>query len=296
LLGVVEASGDARLRRGGVVRAGGGRGRAGLAEDSTCVSSSPQLPAAALKENPALAEETLSVLLFNYENRDRVQQMFSDLNRYVAKTSKSLDILYDRRDQNSRVALTLVEKVPAFNGLVDKEAISLPVRSPKLFTLSSIYDATVELLGEDSELTPNEAVARALEYWTAVSKMIPLWGKVKADLMKSVDMRQEYICAHSVVLRALGSVGADLFRLYPNGWKERLIELNGIDWRKVNTDWENICIVANSVVSNRQARLATKAYLKRKLGLELTDPEKRSLPALPEPAESKDGKVETAKK
>ena len=142
-----------------------------------------------------MGEETISVLLFPYENRDRVQQMFSDLNRYVAKTSKSLDILYDKRDQNSRVALTLVEKVPAFNGLVDKEAISLPVRSPKLFTLSSIYDATVELLGEDNELTHNEAVARALEYWTAVSKMIPLWGKVKTNQMKSVDLRQEHICA-----------------------------------------------------------------------------------------------------
>jgi DNA sulfur modification protein DndB len=222
--------------------------------------------------------------------------MFSDLNRFVAKTSKSLDILYDKRDQNSRVALTIVEKVPVFNGLVDKEAISLPVRSPKLFTLSSIYDATVELLGEDNELTPNEAVALALEYWTAVSKMIPLWGNVKTNQMKSVDLRQEYICAHSVVLRALGSVGADLFRLYPNGWKERLIELNGIDWRKVNQDWENVCIVANSVVSNRQARLATKAYLKRKLGLELTDPEKRSLTAISEPSESEDGNLAAAKK
>jgi DNA sulfur modification protein DndB len=252
--------------------------------------------AAALKENPALAEETISILLFPYENLGRVQQMFSDLNRHVAKTSKSLDILYDKRDQNSRVAITVVEQVPAFKGLVDKDAISLPVRSPKLFTLSSIYDATVELLGEENELTFNEAVTRALEYWAVVSKMIPLWGKVKIGDMKSVDMRQEYICAHSVVLRALGSVGADLFRLYPDGWKEKLIELNTIDWRKVNPDWENVCIVANSVVSNRQARLATKAYLKRKLGLALTEPEKRSLPALPEPAESKDGKLEVAKK
>jgi DNA sulfur modification protein DndB len=81
----------------------------------------------------------------------------------------------------------------------------------------------------------------------------------------------------SVVLRALGSVGAELFSLYPGNWKENLIELNTIDWRKVNHDWENVCIVANSVVSNRQARVATKAYLKKKLGLPLTEAEKRSL-------------------
>ncbi len=233
--------------------------------------------AAALKDNPALGEETVSVLLFPFESLGRVQQMFSDLNRNVTKTSKSLDILYDKRDQTSRVALAVVDKVPVFNGLVDKDAISLPVRSVKLFTLSSIYDATIELLGHESERTFNDDVALAIDYWTAVSKMIPAWGKVKAGEMKSVDLRQEYICAHSVVLRALGAIGADLFKLYPNAWKEKLIDLNEIDWRKVSPDWENVCIVANSVVSNRQARLATKAYLKRKLHLELTNPERRSL-------------------
>lgn len=237
----------------------------------------------AIAENKSLGDETISVLLFPYENLGRVQQMFSDLNSNVSKTSKSLDILYDKRDPHSRVALEVVEKVPVFSGMVDKDAISLPVRSAKLFTLSSIFDATRELTGDldNEDGAPfNEAVAQAIDYWTAVSKMIPLWGKVKSGEMKSVDLRQEFICAHSVVLRALGSVGADLFRNHPSEWKEKLMEINSIDWRKVNKDWENVCIVANSVVSNRQARLATKAYLKRKLDLELTEPEKRSLPAL----------------
>src|SRR5204863_8276045 len=36
-------------------------------------------------------------------------------------------------------------------------------------------------------------------------------------------------------------------------------------------------MVANSVVANRQARVATKAYLKRKLGLHVSDAEERSL-------------------
>ena len=61
----------------------------------------------AVKENPALGEESLSVLLFPYENRAGVQQMFSDLNRFVKKTSKSLDILYDKRDGVRTHLLTL---------------------------------------------------------------------------------------------------------------------------------------------------------------------------------------------
>jgi hypothetical protein len=44
--------------------------------------------AKAIEQNPALGEHTISILLFPWENKDRVQQMFSDLNRFVQKTSK----------------------------------------------------------------------------------------------------------------------------------------------------------------------------------------------------------------
>ena len=80
-----------------------------------------------------------------------------------------------------------------------------------------------------------------------------------------------------MVLRALGAVGAELMKEDPPDWKGRLLELTTIDWSKKNKDWENVCIIANSVVSNRQARFATKAYLKTKLGLSLSDAEVRAL-------------------
>jgi len=95
----------------------------------------------ALKENPSLGDETISILLFPYESRDRVQQMFSDLNRFVVKTSKSLDILYDKRDPLSQATMKIAEAVPVFQGMIDKDAVSIPTRSPKLFTLAALYDA-----------------------------------------------------------------------------------------------------------------------------------------------------------
>src|SRR5205823_9602521 len=103
------------------------------------------------------------------------------------------------------------------------------------------------------------------------------WGRVKNGDIKAYELRQENICSHAVVLRALGAVGAELLREDPTGWKGRLLELTNVNWLKSNKEWENICIIANSVVSNRQARLATKAYLKRHLGLKLNDAEDRSL-------------------
>src|SRR5919109_2192185 len=103
--------------------------------------------AAALKENPALGKEKISVLLFETESPDRLQQMFSDLNRFVQKTSKSLGMLFDRRDNLSALTMDLAEQVDVFRDMVDKEKVTIPLRSPKLFTISALYEANDELLG-----------------------------------------------------------------------------------------------------------------------------------------------------
>jgi DNA sulfur modification protein DndB len=101
------------------------------------------------------------------------------------------------------------------------------------------------------------------------------WAKVLSGQKEAVTLRAEKIASHSTVLRALGGLGAELMK-DPN-WERRLAGLEEIDWSKKNPDWENVCMVANSVVSNRQARAATKAYIKRKLNMDLSDAEKRSL-------------------
>ncbi len=232
----------------------------------------------ALEKKPELADETISILLFNYETHERAQQMFSDLNRYVVKTSKSLNILFDKRDEVSRITVDISERLPLFQGMVEKDTTSLSVTSKKLFTLAALYDANKEIIGDKvEELGHGAATTKVLEFWNAVSKVIPQWQKAKDGDIDPLALRQNTICAHSVVLRALGAAGADLMTAYPDNWEDKLEPLGSIDWSKANKEWENVCIIANSVVSNRQARLATKATLKKKLGLELTEPEERAI-------------------
>jgi DNA sulfur modification protein DndB len=231
--------------------------------------------AAALTANPALAEQTISVLLFPWESKDRVQQMFSDLNRFVQKTSKSLDILYDKRDSVSAATLASIEEVPVLRELTDKDSVSLRTKSPKLFTLAALYDANRELLkGRDAfSILENAGLLKA--YWTEVAKHMPDWGSVLSHHKDAPELRAEKISSHSTVLRALGGLGHELMK-DPN-WPIRLEGLESIDWSKKNKDWEDVCIVANSVISNRQARAATKAYIKAKLSMDLTEAEQRVL-------------------
>src|SRR5262245_22040991 len=132
--------------------------------------------AAAIKENPALGKDKISVLLFPTESLERLQQMFTDLNRYAHKTSKSLDILYDHRDNLSALTMDVSELVDLFRGLVDKEKITIPMRSPKLFTLSTLYDANEELVGDNVDKPDTKdylsKLDLAVEYWTVLSNVI----------------------------------------------------------------------------------------------------------------------------
>ena len=231
--------------------------------------------AAALKENPALGKEKISVLLFETESMDRLQQMFSDLNRFVQQTSKSLGMLYDRRDNLSALTMELTDEVEVFRDMVDKEKVTIPRRSPKLFTISALYEANEELLGkkiaEQGSPVYAEMLKGAVEYWTELSKIIGDWQRVKNGELSASELRQEKINTHAVVLRALGGVGRTLLAKYPERWKLKLKLLEKIDWRKsvgssANPLWDDVCITAGSVVSNRQARAATLAVLLREIG------------------------------
>ncbi|MGH6851031.1 MAG: DNA sulfur modification protein DndB [Methylocella sp.] len=220
-------------------------------------------------------EDTLSVLLFPWESTDRVQQMFSDLNRFVQKTSKSLDILFDKRDEIAAATLAMIEKMPVFKELTDKERVSLETKSTKLFTLAALYDANAELLKayEKNDIVTNAGLL--VDYWTVVANHMPDWSTVLSGRKRAIELRQERISSHSTVLRALGGLGVDL--MASEGWQFSLMPLVGINWSKKNPEWENICIVGGSVLSNRQARAATKAFIKAKLALTLTDAEQRHL-------------------
>ncbi len=145
--------------------------------------------------------------------------------------------------------------------MVEKDSVSLPVRSAKLFTLASLYDANKELLGDfkDDDATIQSMVVTAVEYWNEVAKHIPQWMKVKNDGMRAIEFRQENISSHAVVVRALGAVGGELLKL--EDWRERVKALDSVDWSKKNRDWENVCIVANSVVSNRASLAAQRRLI-----------------------------------
>lgn len=135
--------------------------------------------------------------------------------------------------------LAMIDKVPAFKELTDKENVSLGVKSTKLFTLAALYDANVELLkvvGKKHDIVRNAQLLA--DYWSEVAKHMADWSKVLHGQKLALELRQEKISSHSTVLRAFGGLGADL--ISQPDWKTKLGMLQTIDWSKKNHEWENI--------------------------------------------------------
>lgn len=223
----------------------------------------------ALKQNPILANETISVVFFPYEDLDRMQQMFSDLNRTVKVTSKSLNILYDHKDLLGQLVLDAVEKVSVFRNMVDKDRVSLPLRSPKLFTLSAVYDASKELVGVVTLENQDEKAGIINKYWEAVGANIRQWRQVQKGELRPSELRSEYVHSHAVVLWGIGAMGRTLIQEYPTNWQSKLIRLSDIDWHRTNKEWQGVCMQGTDIVNRRQSRKDTASFLKNKMGLSL---------------------------
>jgi DNA sulfur modification protein DndB len=114
-----------------------------------------------------------------------------------------------------------------------------------------------------------------VDYWSTVAKHMPDWRAVLSRHKEAQELRAEKIASHSTVLRALGGLGQELMK--DENWRDRLAGLETIDWSKKKLRLGQRVHYANSVVSNRQARAATKAYIKAKLDMELSDGERRSI-------------------
>jgi len=216
----------------------------------------------ALKENPEIGDETISVVFFLDVGLKRSQQMFTDLNRYAARPDSSLNILYDHRDRRAVLSKEVVKRVRVFDKLTDLERSTLPRRSSKLFTLSGIYTATALLLAnyKDAELTQQIEIAST--YWNQISKYIPDWLQVLDKSVTAGEMRQEYIHSHAVTLAGLGGLGASLLSFYPDDWATKLKSLEKINWERTNPEWKDRVIANGNVTNNRNSRAFMTAYLK----------------------------------
>jgi DNA sulfur modification protein DndB len=230
----------------------------------------------ALKENPAIADESIAVVFFHDFGLERCQQMFADLNRHALRPSKSLGVLYDHRDDKAKLAKLVVARSPIFGDFVEMERSTLSLRSRRLFTLSAIYSATAALLTNVDVTGPEKRAQLAASYWEEVAKHMKEWGDVREGRLHASDIREGFIHSHGVVLQALGRVGNSLFHHHFDDWRLRLDGLGSIDWSRRNAIlWEGRAIVGGRVSKSTPNVILTTNAIKQRLSLALSPEEQR---------------------
>lgn len=218
--------------------------------------------AEAIKINPDLKHEHISVVFYHDKGLKSSQQMFSDLNRYAIRPTKSINILFNSREESSIIAKEVVKDVSVFTGLTEKEKTTVSNRSKALFTLSAINTATIELL-KDVKLDMPEKTKLAIEFWNEVASIMPEWLAVMRQEKRSSEVRSGSICSLSITLVAIGHGGNKLLHTYPHDWKERIANLAKVDWKKDNPIWNDLVFVNGKVAANRSSQKALSTYIEK---------------------------------
>lgn len=226
----------------------------------------------ALKRDPALGNETISVVLFIDCGLNKSQQMFADLNRYAVRPTKSLSILYDHRDPIAKLANELIQKVSVFKGMTEKAKSSISNRSRKLFTLSSIYQATKTFLQKNDGILVQEGERElALEFWETVAENMPDWQAAVNKQVSTCELRSDYIHAHGIALQALAVAGSSLVKIHPTTWKRCLSKIKNIDWARDNAIlWEGRALVGGTLNKSQKNVILTSNLIKNFLEIPLT--------------------------
>jgi DNA sulfur modification protein DndB len=229
---------------------------------------------AVLAANAELANETMPVVLIPDVGLKRCRQVFADLTRYSIRTSASLALLDDQRDEAAQLAKRVMSAVPFFADLTETEKSSISNRSTKLFTLSAIHGAVQTLLA-GLELGSLEEKARvAAEFWVEVGRNIAAWQLAKEHKAATADLRRGYIHAHALALAAIARAGNQLLSISRHNWKAKLKRLSTLDWSRNNAEqWEGRAMNAGRLSKRHVNVTLTANLVKQHLGLPLSPDE-----------------------
>ena len=226
----------------------------------------------ALKENPDLGHEMISVVFFHDDGLKRSQQMFSDLNKNAVKPTKSLNILYDHRDKFSQFIVDLVGSVDVFEGRVELEKTSISNRSTNAFTLNGIADASLRLIGLRKSRKPTEDEKKLIkEYWEIVSKNIPEWQLLIQGTTSAAELRKNFVHTNTNCLNAIGIAGQIIIEQNPDSWKDVLKNLKKIDWSRASSDWEKRLILNGQMQKHAAGIDLAANVILQKCGISLSE-------------------------
>ena len=223
----------------------------------------------AILEDESIGEETIPVVFFADKGLKRSQQMFTDLNKYAVKPSKSQNTYYDHKDPLSILSKNIVDDNQFLKNYTDVENDALGKYSAKLFTLNSFYTANKSIIG-NNKIT-DEIKKFCSKYWDLVVANIKEWQQLEDKLITKKSLREEYIVTQNVVLYAFGKLGNFFLNNDEFALEIYLPRLNSINWLRTNKEWLGRTIENGKISVKSKNINLTYIKIKELIGLPLTD-------------------------
>ena len=232
----------------------------------------------AMREDPSLSEETISIVFFADKGLARSQQIFTDLNKNAVKTSNSISELYDSRDEMAVITRNVIWNIEFLNNYTDKEKDNLGKYSSNLFTLNTFYTANKTIVGRNVNTNTEEFL---MEYWTAVVAHMIQWQELQHKEITKVDLREQYIATQSIVIQALGRLG-NYFCCNPDTNMQKCIKkLDNINWNRNASIWYLRAISETGrIITNKKAALLIANVLKKEMDIPFSKEEQNAEDAL----------------
>lgn len=221
---------------------------------------------------PALKEECMTVVFIQDSGLTPLPEASTTVN-----TSNLQDFIPESRNPLAKrkriLAEAAISAVEVFKQLTDTEHSTLPTRSKKLFTLSSIQNATLALLIQRQNSSLLEQTEIAICFWNKVSDCIPDWKAVLRKEKSAGELRKNYVHCHAVMLTVLGHLGASLLSTFPEDWEAKMEGLGQVDWSRSNPEWQGKIIIEKRIFRSLESITLTTIYLKKQLQIPLTSKE-----------------------
>lgn len=222
----------------------------------------------AVAENPDLASEVIGLLIVPHKAVKLSQQRFSDLNRNAKPTPKSLNIMFEHREEAALLAKELAKNSEYFSSRVNLGGSSLSERSPYIITISTLYE-TVKIITPTVEgIEMEEKAALLAHYWDVTLAALPGMRDVVAGTLTPGELRARYVYPTGIGYEALADTIAVATQAFPSKWEEIMTEgLPRIKWDLADPQWEGVALFAGRIAIARAARRRTATLVKHLLGL-----------------------------
>lgn len=198
-----------------------------------------------IHQNPQLAREHITLILVPFQNVERSQTLFSDLNRYARSPSKSIALLFTHREPLARVTKELADSVPLLRNRVNMESTSLSSNAHHFITLSTLYEMTRALAGEQkggSDTNEKELLSDLVGTWSVLANVVPAWHLVVTEQEHPAYLRQRYLSMHGVAQQAIAvATSRARIQLGPK-WSDAAQRWQEIDWGLANPVWQGIAL------------------------------------------------------